>query len=177
MIQRTTAGGWWVPYAIGLGYGLVASMIGIAQWVLTARDLAAREAAFQAVHLRFPVFDDATNVARGNEWFWVYTAVGAGVVMLVVYLLAAFTACGVSPRRHDGVVAARMAAIVSGMTYFVATIVAIAASPVQDITESLVPCELVFGLVVFGTFIPLAHIGASMGISARRFFSRGRRAL
>jgi ABC-type glycerol-3-phosphate transport system permease component len=119
--MQRAAGVWWVPFGIGLGYGLAAGLVGVAQWVLTQRDLVERLAAFHALQRRYPRFFDETNVVRGNAWFWLVTALVAAVAMLAVCWLAAFTATWVRQRVRDGVMAALVVAAVSGAMYLAAT--------------------------------------------------------
>jgi hypothetical protein len=152
-------------YLVGLTYGLAAGIVGIAQWVLMARDLTERLAQPLPLEQRFPVpIYDETNVVIGNEWFWADTTAIAVGIMLVLCFLAAVTAVWISPRRQDGVIAAWVAAIVGSVMYAVATFVAVAISPQPDMTGSVVPCEPVFGIALFVALFPVGSIGAWVGV-------------
>jgi hypothetical protein len=174
--MRREAGVCWRPLGTGVGFGLVAGLVGVVQWVLTARDLDERLAAFQAWQQTHPSAWDSTNVARGNEWFWVFSAAVAGVVMLALYGCAAFTTARASKRYQDAITAAWLAAAVSIVVYCLATFVAIATSSDPSTTKSVVPCEPAFGLELMVPLIPLASEAASLGARASGSFPRGRRA-
>lgn len=174
---RKVASAWRTSYGIGLSCGLAAGMVGIAQWILTARDLVERLAAFRAAQREFPGFGDATNVVRGNEWYWVGTATLAFLTILVICLLAAFLAGWALKRRRDGEVAAWVAAAVSSAVYVLASLVAMWTSPAPDMTQSVVPCGLIFELALACIVVVLAPAGAGIGAQASGFFSHGRSAL
>lgn len=173
-MRREAVGARRTAYGIGLGAGLAAGMVGVAQWVLTARDLDERLASFRAVQRQFPDFGDATNVVRGNEWYWVGTAALAFLVALVLCLFAAFVAGWALRLRRDGTVAAWVAAAVSGAMYIGASLVAVWTSPAPDMTQSVVPCQFAFELVFAGIVLVLAPVGAGIGAQANRFFSHSR---
>jgi cytochrome bd-type quinol oxidase subunit 2 len=167
---------WGIPFGIGVGYGLVGGLVGVTQWVLTLRDLAERLAEFHATQRRFPGFFDETNVDRGNFWFWIGTGFVASVVMLGLCWLAAFTASRVQHRVRDGVIAALVAAALSGAIYVAATPLAVANSPVPSMTQDAVGCEQIFGVVFYTAAIPFALAGAGMGVRAPKSLTRRRRA-
>jgi hypothetical protein len=64
--MRRAARSWVMPIGFGAGYGILAGVVGAAQWVLTQHDLADRLAEFHAIQQKHPGFFDRTNVARGN---------------------------------------------------------------------------------------------------------------
>src|SRR5690348_4673086 len=113
-MQRELAGTRQISYGndlgiglgIGLGAGLVAGVIGVGQWVLTAHDLDMRLATFYEIQRTYPGFWDGTNIARGNEWFWLGTAALASLEALFVCVLAAYLTGWAVQRRSAGVVAA-----------------------------------------------------------------------
>jgi hypothetical protein len=164
-------------YGIGLGFGSVAGMVGVAQWVLTERYLSEHWEAFLAIQRRSPDFFDGTNLSQGTVFYWLGTAAWAAVTMFVLYLFAAFTAAWVQQRWRDGMVAARVAAAVSGAMYVAATVVALVTSPAPSFTEGVLPCELPLVLAFLGVVMLYVRVGASLGLYAGRFFSRGRQAL
>ena len=179
--MQRVARGWGVPFGIGVGYGLVASLVGVAQWVLTQRDLAERLAKFRYVQCKYPYAcdgtADGTNALNGNELFWLRTILVAAVVMLVLCWLAAFTASRTSQHGRDSMVAGLVAAAVSGAMYVAAAALVVAMSPAPGMTSTNVPCVLPFGIVFFGTAIVLAPAGAGMGARAGESLSRRRRAV
>jgi hypothetical protein len=152
------------PYAIGIGYGALAGLIGIAQWILTARDLDTRLAEFYAIQRQHPGFFDETNVDRGNFWFWFGTAIVAAAVMMAICTLAAYTASWVSLHRLDGILAGWVAGFVGGVMYRIATAVAVATSPVPQMTQEVVPCAPVFGTVFYCTVLVLVPLGAEIAV-------------
>jgi hypothetical protein len=176
-MQQAAARARRATYGIGLGFGLVAGLVGAAQWVLTERYLAEQCEAFLAIQRRSPGVFDATNLSRGTVFYWLGTAAWAAVAMFVLYLFAAFTAAWVQQRWRDGMVAARVAAAVSSALYVAATVVALVTSPAPSYTEGVLPCELPLGPVFFGVAMPYVRVGASLGLHAGRFFSRGRQAI
>src|SRR5690349_21665152 len=121
-MQRTRAGERLIECGIGLSFGVAAGLIGIAQWAMTARDLAARLAALHVAQQRHLGFIDGMDVVQGTLWFWFATAPIAASVVLVVCLLSAWLAAAKS--RRAGVMAAWVAATVGGSTWCVATLVA-----------------------------------------------------
>ncbi len=172
--MQRAAGVWWVPFGIGVGYGLVGGLVGVVQWVLTQRDLAERWAEFLAHERPYPYFNDATNVSRGNTLFWLVTAPVAAIAMLILCWLAAFMASRRSQRRQDGVMAAWVSAGISSAMYVVATALAVATSVDPGTTRGAYLCEVPFGIVFFSLVLLLAGAGAGMGVRPRK--SRGRRA-
>lgn len=164
-------------FAIGGAFGLVAGLVGVAQWALTQRDLAERLAAFEAVQRRYPGFFDATNVDRGNFEFWLGTGALAAVVMLCLCGLAAFTASRRSRRLADGMAAAVMATVISGALYLAATPVAVATSPEPAMTQEVLPCLAPVGAVFLTAALSLAAVGARLGARAGRSLARGHSAL
>lgn len=175
-MRRGATGARRAAYGVGLGCGLVAGMVGVGQWALTARDLDERYAAYQAMLRRSPDLLDATNVVMANQWYWLGTAAWASVATLVVYLLAAFTAAWASQRRRDGVVAAGVAAAVSGAMYVAATLVVLVTGPAPFVIEGILPCEVPAGLAFVGGALLLARAAARLGTRAGTTFSRGRQA-
>ncbi len=188
-MRYPSAGEWLLKCGIGVGCGLVAGLNGVAQWLLTAHDYAVRLAAFHAVQRSSPGFNDATNVERGNFWFWCGTAPLAAFVVLVSCLLAAFTVCwfmygrrtgvvidwqAAAESRRDGVIAAWIAATVGAGIWLAATLVTTATPSVSD-AAFFTTCQALLGILVFGMLIPLAPVAANMGIRVRQHFSHGRR--
>jgi hypothetical protein len=170
---------WRTPFGIGLGYGLVAGLVGVARWVLTLRDLAERLAAFYAAQQQQHSVDMEFSgywkvVAPENYWFWVGTASLAAVAVLGLCWRAAFTTSRARQRRRAGVMAALVAAAVSGAMYVAATPLVVATSPAPDITQTLVPGSPYMGTLFFIAAIFLARAGADKG--ARAGVSRRRRA-
>lgn len=170
-MQRASAGAWRSPYRIGLGYGLVAGMVGVAQWFLTAHDLAGREVAIQALKARVGGFADTTSLVRGSFWYWLGTAAVAGVTMLVLYLLAAVTAAKSLQRQRAGVGAAWVAAAVSSTMYVAATVVMLVRGPAPAITADDLTCELPLLLASFGVMDLLAQVAARIGVCASAHLS------
>jgi uncharacterized membrane protein (DUF485 family) len=119
-----------------------------------------------------PGFFDETNVVRGNEWYWLGTALVAAAVMLVLCLLAAFTADWVSAPELDTYFAAWVAAGLATITYVIATTVSVAASLAPDMTQSIVPCEcpvgLVFGCLILALAPSVAERGQDIGAARLR---------
>jgi hypothetical protein len=160
---------------VGAGFGLVAEAVGIGQWVVTQRDLAARWAAFQATYRYLPpvVYRDATNVVRGYEWFWLGTSFVPAAVLLAMSWLAAFTGGWAWQHQSDGKRAGFVAAAVGGGLYIAATFVAVWTSPAPDMTVSVTYCEPVWCIVLLVGVLVLAPGGASVGVRTRQARSRG----
>lgn len=176
-MQRELAGARRISFGIGLGTGLIAGVVGIAQRALAAHDLAARWAVFLAARRSHPGFDDAAPALQGNQWYWLGTATAAGLMMLVLYLLTAFTVGWALGRRGDGSIAAWMAVAVSGTMYMAATFVALLTGPlegVQGVIITVWPCQLPLGLAFFGMVLLVAPVCAGMGVRVRQLFSHGR---
>jgi hypothetical protein len=127
-VMRRAARSWVMPIGIGAGCGILAGVVGAAQWALTQRDLADWLAEFHASQWQHPGFFDETNVARGTFWFWIGTAVVAALVALVVCALAAFTASRMHGRWLDGMIAAIVTAILGSAIYVMAASLAVATS-------------------------------------------------
>lgn len=165
-MRRAEAGERLITYGIGVGCGLIGGLAGVVQWVLARRDLATRLATFHF---------STKAVYTGNLWFWFDTASIEVIVACILCLLAAFTVCWRVQRQREGVVAAWVAAAVSGIFWAVATLVGLQSPPAPEAAPILV-CGGLLGLLFFGMLIPLVFVAASMGIHAGRFFSRGHRA-
>lgn len=153
-----------ITLRIGAGYGLIAGLIGIADWVMAQRKLATDIAALQAALQQYPGhFADGTNIVRGYEWFYFLSAPVAAFLALFVCLLAAATTSWASYSRRDGVIAAWVAVIIGGGIWALATLVATATSPARSMTETLFPCESVVAVLAISALIPLAPLAAWMG--------------
>ena len=159
--MRRSVGGRLISLGIGIGFGILAGLVGIAQWILTVRDLAGRLASFSGLQGW-----DATGVVRGNELFWLGTAALAGVVMVVLCGAAAFAVGRLCHHQPTGVFAGLVAAVVSGATYIAATPLAITFSPEPGMIGGIVRCEIPLGMVFCGGAVGLALLGASMGARA-----------
>jgi hypothetical protein len=166
----------WAPLGIGAGCGLVGGLVGVVQWVLTLHDLAERWANFSAKQRRYPGPWEGAYLITDNLWFWVGTAIAAGVVMLLLCWLAAFLASLTSMRRQDGVTAAWVSAIVSSAVYVAATHVAVATSVDPGMTQAAVLCAVPYGILFFSMVLLLASAGAGTGVSTGESLSRRRRA-
>jgi hypothetical protein len=175
--MRRAAGVYWRPICTGVGFGLLAGLVGMVQWVMTQLDLIEREAAFNAFLQTHPDAWDADTVLWGNHVYWFCSAAVAGFAMLVLYLCAAFTAARASQRVQAGIAAAWLAAAVSMAMYGLATVVAIATSSDPLITSDLVLCEPVLGLGLIVLVTPLAIGVAAWGVSASGALPFGRRAV
>ncbi len=167
----------WSLFRAGVGFGLLAGLVGVVQWVLTQLDLIEREAAFNAFLQTHPDAWDADTVLWGNHVYWFCSAAVAGFAMLVLYLGAAFTAARASQRVQAGIAAAWLAAAMSMAVYGLATVVAIATSSDPLITSDLVLCEPVLGLGLIVLLTPLAIGVAGWGVSASGALPFGRRAV
>jgi hypothetical protein len=175
-MQRTAAGEWKTTYGTGVGCGLVAGLVGVADWVKAQHDLDVRLVAFHTAQQQYPSFGDATNVVRGYEWFYFSTAPLAAAIAFFICLLAAFTVCWRLRNQRDAIVAAWVAAIIAGSIWGVATFVVTAITPAPDMTVSVFPCEGLLGFLFFSSLIPLIPVAAWMGMRVGQFFSRGHHA-
>ena len=96
------------------------------------------------------------------------TAIIASRVMLVLCLLAAFTAGWVTPERDDNLFAAWVAAAVAAVIYAIATVAAFASFPVTLLVVCSCPIGLVFGCLVLALAPGLADLGAEMRVARLR---------
>lgn len=165
-MQRAEVGRRLITYGIDVGCGLIGGLIGVVQWVMARRDLVARLATFH--------FNTKT-VYTGNLWFWFDTAPMEPIVVCILCLLAAFTACWRMQRQRDGVVAAWVAAAVSSAFWIVATLAGLQSPPAPEVAPILV-CGGALGILFFGMLIPSAFVVANIGIQMRQFFSHERHA-
>ena len=176
-MQQAVAGKRRAAYRIGLGFGLVAGVVGVAQWVFIARYVVEGWDTALAIRRRYPDSVDAGNIGRPTVFYWLGTAAWVAVATLVLYLLAAFTTAWVLQRRRDSLVAAWVAVAVSSAMYVVATIVALVTSPGATFIAGILPCELPLGLAFLSGALLLIPVGTSLGIHAGMYFSRSRQAL
>src|SRR5260221_727705 len=130
----------WSLFRAGGGFGLLAGLVGVVQWVLTQLDLIERVAAFNAFLQTHPDAWDADTVVWGNHVYWFCSAAVAGFAMLVLYLCAAFTAARASQGVQAGIAAAWLAAAVSMAKYGLAAGRAISTSSCPLITSDLMLC-------------------------------------
>jgi hypothetical protein len=170
--MRGVAGAWMMPVGIGAGFGLLAGLIGAAQWALTQHDLAERLGRFHAIQRQYPGFFDETNVDRGNFLFWFGTAILAAFMVLVVCELAALTASRMRGRWVDGMIAAIVAAILGGTIYAAAASLAVATSPAPSMTQEFAQFAPAGAIIVYICALFLAPLfagaGALIGASDRQ---------
>lgn len=180
---RPVAGALLKSLGIGAGFGLITGPVGAVQWLLAQHDLVDQLVALRAQAQQYPPpdgFVDATNFVRAYDWFWFGTALVNCGLMFTLSWLAAYMAGQTWRRRRGrgrggmvvGMVAGLVAAALSGVIYFAEANVAIATSPAPTMTEGLLSCVFVLGIVYVGAMLPVVHAGASKGVYGYTPFSR-----
>jgi len=153
-MRRTSLG-------IGLGCGILAGAIGLAQWMLTARDTSARVADFQTfVQRNNPEFVDWTGVSGGSQEYWFITAVMASILLLAVYRFAGAAAARSTRSRRGGMVGAATAIAIGSVAYVAAGLVAYVLSSTSSVTGSIIA-----GMLIWEPLLGLAFISAALHVA------------
>jgi hypothetical protein len=162
-MQSTPVGEWRTTYSIGLRCGLVAGLMGVAQWVIAQWMLAHELADFYAVQQRNPDFFDATAVYHYYTLFYFVTALLAAALALFFCLLSAYTVSRMTHSQRLGERTAWGAALVGGCIWGLATFVVSLVTPEPSMTDHVFTCESCVAVLAFSMLAALAPVAAWIG--------------